>query len=576
MKKTSLTAGAALVTLVFAAPATVAPSSDPPPASAPGQPADAARQDALARSLATISAAAVRGHVEFLADDLLEGRQTGTRGYEIAARYVAAQMARLGLKPGGSAGTWFQPVPLVESRLREATVSLRGETGSPVSVELRRDCIMSGDVHQDEARIEAPVVFAGFGISAADLQHDDYANLDVRNHIVVVLTNAPARFPTEQRAHHASSRLKMRLAADRGAIGILFVRTAGDERRMPWARYTAASDLTSVAWIDAEGVPADVPPGIRAAAMLGPEAARTLFSQVQRGNGQETRPGLERILAEAEAGAPKGFALGVTASISTKSERRRITSPNVAGILEGSDPGLRDTYVVYSAHLDHVGVGEPVDGDRIYNGAYDNAMGTGILLEAARALTGMSPRPRRSILFLFVTAEERGLVGSDYFARYPTVPRPSIVANVNVDMPLLLFPLRQAVAFGAENSTLGTFARRAAELADLTLIPDPIPEENLFIRSDQYSFVRQGVPAVFFVPGFVSSDPSIDGQQQFGRFIAEHYHRPSDDLRLPVDAGSVERFTRANAALGYLIANAPEAPAWAPGNFFGRTFAGTR
>jgi Zn-dependent M28 family amino/carboxypeptidase len=339
---------------------------------------------------------------------------------------------------------------------------------------------------------------------------------------------------------------------------------------MAWTRITSA-EPTSAAWLDA-GAPADVPKALEGAALLSATGVRKLFAA----SGASGSADLDRVFAESATGAPKGFALDLTATITSRSEPRRITSPNVAGVLEGSDPALRDTFVVYSAHLDHVGVGAEVKGDRIYNGAYDNAMGSAVLIEAARALASLEPRPKRSLLFVFVTAEEKGLVGSDYFANKPTVAASRIVANINIDMPLLLFPLDQVVAFGAENSTLEAAARQAAKLAGLTLIPDPIPEENLFVRSDQYSFVRRGVPAVFLVPGFTSSDKSVNGQKLFGEFIATHYHQPSDDLSVPVDAPSVERFTRANVALGYLIASDAKTPAWKPGNFFGATFAHQR
>lgn len=521
----------------------------------------------LAKALTTVHAPAVRAHVEMLADDLLEGRLPGTRGYDLAARYVATELALIGVKPAGDNGTFFQQVPLVESKLVSASLSARGVGSDALTLVERTDFVMGGDVNRTEANVEAPVVFAGYGISAPDLQHDDYAGLDVRGKIVIVLSNAPARFPTEPRAHFANRRLKAQVAASHGAVGLLFVRTPDDEKRTPWTRI-ASADATAAAWLD-NGVAAEVPKALEGAALLSAPGARKLFGQA----GANGVASLDRALAEAATGAPKGFPLEVTVRISSKSEHRTITSPNVVGVIEGSDPKLRDTFVVYSAHLDHVGVGAEVKGDRIYNGAYDNAMGSAILIEAARALASLQPRPKRSVLVVFVTAEEKGLVGSDYFAAKPTVPADRIVANVNVDMPLLLFPLAEVVAFGAENSTLEGVARRAASLAGLTLIADPMPEENLFVRSDQYSFVRRGVPAVFLVPGFTSSDKSIDGTKLFHEFLSTHYHQPSDDLSRPVDPASVERFTKANVALGYLIANDAVAPSWKPGNFFGKTFA---
>jgi Zn-dependent M28 family amino/carboxypeptidase len=271
-------------------------------------------------------------------------------------------------------------------------------------------------------------------------------------------------------------------------------------------------------------------------------------------------------------GAPKNFEFPVTATMKTVTEHTAAASANVVGVLRGDDPALENSYVVLTAHLDHEGIGPPVNGDAIYNGAYDNAAGCAVLLEVARTIAQAERRPRRSVLVVFVTAEERGLVGSDYFARNPTVPRASIVANVNLDMPLLQWPPADVVAFGAENSSLGAVAERAVANAGLKLAPDPMPEENLFVRSDQYSLVKQGVPAIFLVPGFTSKDPSKRGAEIFGSFMATHYHRPSDDLSLPLDLGAVAAFTRANYLITMAIANDPVAPTWKPGNFFGERF----
>jgi hypothetical protein len=408
------------------------------------------------------------------------------------------------------------------------------------------------------------MVFAGFGVSASELSHDDYAGRDVRGKVVVLLSNAPSRFPSEQRAHHASRRRKADLAAAKGAIGVIIVRTREDERVTPWARMLVNLDTAAVAWLTRAGTPADVPDGIQGAAMLSSAGAAKLFDG--------SPVALDAVLAEAEKGAPKGFDLPGVAMLTSRSTHRRFSSANVVATLPGADATLAKTAVVYSAHLDHVGIGSAVEGDTIYNGAYDNALGVGALLETARVLSGLRERPARSIVFAFVTAEEKGLVGSDYFAANPPAAVGRPIANVNMDMPLLLFPIDTVIAFGAEHSTMGDVATRAAAQVGLKLIPDPMPEQTLFVRSDQYSFVRKGVPAVFLVPGFSSSDPQTDGPAKFREFLTKHYHQPSDELDLPLDTGAVEQFTRANIALGYLIATSAEAPAWRADSFFGKTF----
>ena len=520
--------------------------------------------DDLAAALAQVRGSAVRAHVEFLADDLLEGRKSGTRGYEMAARYVAAQLKSMGLAPAGDGGTYFQQVPLLESVLGSGEMSLTPTKGTPpLALVTGEDYLMSGDPSATETAVEAPVVFAGFGITAPELDHDDYTGSDVGGKIVAILSNAPPRFPSEQRAHFASGRLKAENAARRGAVGLLLLRTPEEEAKLPWSRVVKNADSANVRWLRPDGQPESTQAQLRGSAVLSLVGTRKLFAS--------SAVSLEDAVASAAKSRTRAFPLG-TARLQSRSEHRRFASPNVVGRLEGSDPSLKDTSVVLSAHLDHIGTGAPENGDAIYNGAYDNATGTGVVLEAARALVALRERPRRSILFLFVTSEENGLLGSDYFANRPTASAGKVVANVNIDMPLLLYPLADVVAFGAENSSLDGLVAKAAAQAGLSLSPDFIPEENVFIRSDQYSFVRRGIPAVFLVPGLKSTDPSADGAKAFGEFFARHYHRPSDDVSLPIDLGSVERFVRANVLVTHAIASDRRAPQWKPGNFFGRTF----
>jgi Peptidase family M28/PA domain len=521
----------------------------------------------LDRVLADVRGAAYRAHVEFLADDLLEGRDTGTRGYDLAARYVAAEMKAMGLEPGGEDGTWYQPVPLRESRLLKGSVSLAGPRAMrPAELTPLEDYIQFGDSARTESRVEAPVVFVGYGVSAPELGHDDYAGLDVRGKIVAMLANAPARFPSEPRAHFSSPQLKAENAARHGAVGTIGILTDQDVARYPWARMVAAGDRT-VRWLHPDGRPEGSVLALKGGFVTSPAGGRRLFAS--------SPVPADKSLADATQEGFKGIPLNVTATISSKSEHRPLSSANVVGLLPGSDPALKGTYVVYTAHLDHVGMGREVAGDRIYNGAYDNASGSAVILEVARALAGLKVRPRRSVLFVFVTGEEKGLLGSDYFAQQPTVPAVGIVANVNVDMPLFLYPPADLVAFGAENSTLQAVAERAAAKAGFTLAPDPLPDQNLFIRSDQYSFVKRGIPAVFLVPGFRSSEAGQDGGKIVGEFLQKNYHMPTDDLKTPMDLGAAERFIRANVLLGYAIASDPVPPRWNPGNFFGTTFGRT-
>ena len=506
----------------------------------------------------------LRAHIDFLADDLLEGRATGSRGYDIAAGYVASVFKGLALEPAGDDGSWFQSLDLVEGQLVEDSASfvVHGPDGDrPLT--LVQDFMIGGSYIDPVNGIEGPVTFVGFGVSAPELGHDDYAGLDVVGHIVAMFSGAPARFPHNQRAFYSSGRNKSREAAARGAIGVLRFSTPEQLLRSPWERTVNAYAFPGMRWVDGDHVQGLYPP-IKAGATLSPAGLMTLLSG--------TGVSLEDLYAELETGAAKPRRLPVTATLQRRSTQTRQRSANVAGILRGADARLADQYVVITAHLDHIGIGPERDGDSIYNGAYDNATGIAVMLEVARALTESEPGPARSILFLAVTGEEKGLLGSDYYAEYPTVPIDTMVANVNLDMPIFTYPFSDVTAFGAEHSSLKAPAMAAARDAGLTLGADPMPEEVIFVRSDQYSFVRRGVPSVFLVPGFTSRDPAMDGRKQFMAFLSTHYHQPTDQIDLPFDEDSAQRFTLMNYLFVRAIADTRQRPTWNEGDFFGDRF----
>jgi hypothetical protein len=401
-------------------------------------------------------------------------------------------------------------------------------------------------------------------VTAPDRGYDDYRGVDAKGKIVVLLTGAPSSFPPTERAHHATPRMKGENAVRHGAVGILVVRTP--DQTFPWDRLVRQSRAGGLRWLDPKGEPADVFPALRGAATLSDSAAGRLF--------EDAPAPLDRVLAEAAAGKPPAFDLPVRATLRTVSEHRKIESPNVAGLLPGSDQRLSDEVLVYSAHLDHLGVGEPVEGDSIYNGALDNASGSAALLEVARAFAALPRPPRRSVLFLAVTGEEMGLLGSDYFAEYPTVAIDRIVANVNLDGLSLLYPLRELVPLGAEHSTLDSTVARAARRLDITLAPDPFPQEVFFVRSDQYSFVRRGVPSLFPFMG-MRSDSGVDAAARFREWLATRYHTPQDDLDQPMDLEAGARHAQLAFLVGLEVADGDRRPAWKEGDFFQRTF-GTR
>jgi hypothetical protein len=416
--------------------------------------------------------------------------------------------------------------------------------------------------------VSAPLVFAGFGVTAPEFGYDDYAGLDVKGKIVALRFNAPEKLPSEPRAHYASTDHKLKNAADHGAVAVVIVLGPDDVKRFPWEQAKTYFGRPTLAWANADGTPGAVEQRLKAVAYLNPVGAERLFAKAPFT--------FEQAVDAGRKGQPGGAALNATLTITSSTSHKRVTSPNVVGVLKGSDPSLAATSVVLTAHLDHTGVRPSGDGDRINNGAYDNATGSAILLEVARALAGQPRRPKRSVLVVFVTAEEKGLLGSDYFARNPVKAAGRMVANVNLDMPVFMAASSDIVAFGSENSTLDAVVRKAAGEFGYTLSPDPMPEENIFVRSDQYSLVKQGVPAVYLMPGLTAKDPAVNGQQVFGGFLASHYHKPSDDLSLPMDLPAVERFARVNLAIAWAIADDPVDPAWKLGNFFGKMFGGTK
>jgi hypothetical protein len=516
----------------------------------------------------SFNADAIRAHVRFLSDDLLEGRGTGTRGYDIAATYVASWLEGLGLEPAGAENSFFQPFETVEESLVAGSARVSVSGGGDLEVlESPGDYLMSGSYVDEENLVTGPVTFVGFGVSAPEMGYDDLAGMDLEGHVVLLFSGAPESFSHDLRAYYSSGEVKYRTLAARGVSGVIALRTRAMASKYSWDDTVRSYGFRGMRWVGPDGRVKGVYPGLN----VGLSLSRAGLDKLLTGTG--IRP--DDLYDQAESGVPGSRPLGREIRVERRSTQARHTTSNVAAILPGADPALRDEYVAITAHLDHIGVGPAMDGDTIYNGAYDNATGIAVMLEVARALAGDGRRPARSVMFLAVSGEEQGLLGSDYYSEYPSVPIEHIVANVNLDMPLFIYPLADVVAFGAEHSTLDRHVSEAAGRAGLELSPDPMPEEVLFIRSDQYSFVKKGIPAIFFVPGFRSSDPSIDAGVLFTEFLQTYYHKPSDDLSLPFLGDAAEMFTAANYYLIRSIADAPERPAWKQGDFFGKRFGRT-
>jgi hypothetical protein len=518
--------------------------------------------DAADTAMAGIRPSAIRAHMRFLSDDLLEGRGTATRGHELAAKYMATQFEGLGLQPAGDGGTYFQSVPLrsMQPDALKSSFSI-SRAGKEETLVFAKDYIAAADPGRAETSVEAPVIFVGDGVTAPGQSYDDYKGIDAKGKIVAVMSEAP-NFASSLKAHYSSFEVKAKNAVDHGAVGIIVLDDPILEKLYSFDESVRDLMLPQFDWLDPQGRPNDYFPELQGNALLNMESTKKFFE----GSGHTA----EEVFAAVKEGKPTSFPIPGTAKIRNVTKMHDTSSPNVVAKLEGSDPVLKNEYLVYTAHLDHLGVSTPVEGDSIYNGALDNASGSAIMLELAHAFSGMNPRPRRSILFVSVTGEEAGLLGSDYFAHYPTVPKNSLVANVNTDEDLMLWPLQDIVAFGAEHSSLEAVVQRVGAQLKIAESPDPMPEEVIFIRSDQYSFVKAGVPAVMLTPGFKSTDAAVKPQEIFEKWEATRYHQPQDDMQQPgLDFEAAAQYTRFAFLCGYLIANDAQRPTWNKGDFFG-------
>lgn len=523
---------------------------------------------AVVAALAAIEGGGVERHIRVLADDSLQGRAPGTAGFEGATRYVESTLSALGLEPAGTDGTFRQPVPLRHSVVRPEDSSLSLTVrGGTTALGYGEDFYLSPDHMRADSDVSAPVAFVGFGVSAPTFGYDDYGDIDVEGKIVAYISGAPSSLPSNERAYYSSGTTKRDEAISRGAVGTVSFNTP-DDPRFRWQNSVNRSSTGSYVWLDPAGDPRGGASPIRGAASLNHPAVRSLFT--------DSPTPLEDVFAAAAANTPQGFDLPAELAMRIATNHRTVDSHNVVAKLEGSDPDLRDEHVVYVGHVDHFGVGVSVDGDNIYNGAHDNASGTSIVLEIAKAFTSLPEAPRRSILFLVVTAEEWGLLGSDYFAAYPTVPSESLVANLSLDMPFLFHPLLDIVPYGAEHSTLSRSVGAAAQHLGIEIGPDPIPEQVLFIRSDHFSFVRRGIPALFIKSGFETGDPALDGSAINANWRVDFYHTPRDEADQGFDFEAGASHARVNFLTGYDVAMRTERPEWNPGDFFGGVFGGQR
>lgn len=502
--------------------------------------------------------------VKQLADDRMEGRETGTRGFDLAAEYVAKRFREIGLSPAGENGSYFQAVPLLEGRIAKEGAELKVKrNGREIALRFQDQFLPAANFNAAQHRVEAPAVFVGQGVHAPELDHDDFAGLDLKGRIAVVFGGAPARFDNDRRAFHSSSREKLRALVARGAVGAVFVNTPEDEAGSPWAQDAANWQESSMRLRGTDGKGMWTFPELQGIAHVSAASADLVFADGPRTAAQ--------LFDEARAGTLKGFALPGTLTLAGRTTLKPIESRNVVAALPGGEPVLAGESTVFTAHLDHIGIGVAVEGDAIRNGALDNALGVAIMLEAARALKA-GPAPKRGTLFVATTAEEKGLLGAEWFATHPTTAAGTMVANINIDMPVLLAPSKDVVPVGVEHSSLRQALDMAAKEVAVAQSPDPFPEDVVFVRSDQYAFIRAGIPAVYLMGGMVSADGERDPKRALQNFLRKHYHQPSDEATLPIVWSDAVRLAALNARIARIVGDAKDRPTWNAGDFFGGKF----
>jgi len=512
----------------------------------------------VAKAMEQASASQLKADITYLADDKLKGRQPGTEGYKMAGDYVIERLKAYGVQPAGDGGSWLQQVKLRKAFIAPgAQVSLVKGTASQ-SLTYGRDVTISPSPAAATGSVDAPLVFAGYGITNAGQKYDDYAGIDVKGKAVLVVRGAPQAFPSSEASHSMDQVTLQKNAAAHGAVAVIFA-TVDTTRRfvsnLNRPSYSVLDDKGQVA-VSGSFYSTQIK-------MLG-----TFNVNVVQQLMQAAGKNVADVVAALKNGTPQSAELGFTLKGTYASTYQDVNSFNVVGKVIGSDAKLKNEYVIHSAHLDHLGIGRPVEGDSLYNGAHDNASGVSSLLQIANIYSHVKIKPKRSILFVAVTGEELGELGSGYFAVHPTVPVKNLVADVNTDMPTIIAPLLSVTALGAEHSSLSKVVDQAAAYLDLTVEPDPEPKENRFVRSDQYSFVKQGIPALHIKYGSRTPDGKNNLNELVGKWRAKYYHKPQDDINGMFDFDAGAKYAKLNFLIGYMVANNTARPEWNKGDIF--------
>jgi len=494
-------------------------------------------------------------YVKVLADDNMEGRETGSEGLRKAQAYIVEQLKSDGLQPAGSNG-FYQPVKLISRQIDESASSLTlVRNGKDEPLVLGQDAMFSTRVDL-APEVDAPLVFVGYGLSVPEKDYDDFAGLDLKGKVAVMISGSPSDMPSPLASHYQSMAERAKALRAAGVVGIVSIPNPAS-MDIPWSRMTLARTRPSMALADPS---LNESQGIELLVVFNPVDADKLFE----GSPYKFQQLAE--LAKERKPLPR-FALGVSIKARAKVIQTDVESDNIIARLPGSDPKLKDEYVVLSAHIDHLGIGEPINGDRIYNGAMDNGSGSALILDIAKSLQHSQTKLKRSLLFVWVTAEEKGLLGSKYFASNPTVPKSAIVADINTDMFLPIYPLKLLTVYGLDESSLGGLVKQVAQQEGVQVQTDPEPLRNAFIRSDQYSFIRQGIPAVAMSVGYKPGTPEATAHK---KWLTERYHAPSDDINQPVDLAAAGKFEDIVQALAVKVADDLQRPQWNNDSFFRR------
>jgi Zn-dependent M28 family amino/carboxypeptidase len=513
----------------------------------------------------------LRAHVRFLSDDLLEGRGPGTRGGELAAKYIAAQLESYGIKGAGKNGSFFQPVSLVAVKASPDTILNVSGNGKNENFKFAEEFVAFTGAQKDDVSLDADLVYVGYGIDAPEQKWNDYKGNagDYRGKILVMMVNDPPATTAEPNlfggkalTYYGRWTYKFEQAARMGAAGVILIHT-NESAGYPWQVVRTSNG----SWrYDIARESGDKTPFLQMRSWMTNDTAKKVFSMAGKD--------LDKLKKDAESRDFQPVDLGLKAKINIKSELKRVEAPNVVGIWQGSDAKLKNEYVVYTAHWDHLGIGAPnKKGDNIYNGALDNSSGVAQVLALAKAFTRLPPaeQPKRSQVFIFTTAEEQGLLGAEWYAKNPLFPLDKTAANINIDGGNFYGLTRDYGALGAERSSLWTIVNDVLKERKMIFLPDSRPEQGSFFRSDHFPFAKVGVPALSIRSGdeYIGK-PKDWSKKIFDEFNLNDYHQPSDEFKETWRFDGMIQSVEISMAIGMRVSNLPKLPAFNPNDEFAR------